>query len=77
MAAKPTRKLSNKEREALKTLPGRIEALEAEHAALSEKMATAEYYQDSSNDPAADAAKLEQLETDTLEAYEQLEALEG
>jgi ATP-binding cassette subfamily F protein uup len=77
VAATPQRKLSNKEREALKTLPGLIEALEAEHTALSEKMATAEYYQDKSNDLSGDAAKLEQLEADTLKAYEQLEALEG
>ena len=76
-AAAPARKLSNKEREALKSLPGQIEQLEAQHAALSEKMSTAAYYQDPSSDPAADAAKLEQLEADTLEAYEQLEALGG
>jgi len=69
------RSLSNKEREALKSLPGKIEQLEVEHAALSEKMATAQYYQDSSNDPAADAARLEELETQTLEAYEQWEAV--
>jgi ATP-binding cassette subfamily F protein uup len=75
--ATPARKLSNKEREALKTLPGLIEKLEAEHAALSEKMSSAAYYQDKHSDPAGDAAKLEQLEADTLEAYEQLEALDG
>ena len=70
------RKLSNKEREALKSLPAHIEFLESEHAALSAKMATAEYYQDNANDPAADAAKLESLETETLEAYAKWEELE-
>ena len=75
--AAPARKLTNKEREALKTLPGLIEKLEAEHTTLSEKMASAEYYQDKSNDLSGDAAKLEKLEADTLDAYEQLEALEG
>jgi len=70
-----TRKLSNKEREALRVLPGLIEQLEAEHATLSEKMASADYYQDQSNDPANDAARIEQLEMQTLEAYEQWEAL--
>ena len=75
--AAPARKLTNKEREALNSLPGLIETLEAEHTALSEKMASAEYYQDKSNDLSGDAAKLEKLEADTLAAYEQLEALEG
>ena len=69
------RKLLNKEREALKTLPSRIEQLEAEHATLSERMATNEYYQDPSNDPAADACRLEQLENETLDAYQQWEEL--
>ena len=76
-ATTKARKLSNKEREALKTLPGRIEALETEHEALTARMATNEYYQDSSNDPAADAARLEKLETETLEAYEQWETLQA
>lgn len=71
------RKLSNKEREALKTLPTRIEALEKEHAELSARMAKSEYYQDKKNDPAADAARLEQLENETLQAYEQLEELDA
>lgn len=75
--ATPARKLSNKEREALKTLPKLIEKLEAEHAALSQKMSSAAYYQDSNSDLSGDAARLEQLEADTLEAYEQLEALDG
>jgi hypothetical protein len=38
-------------------------------------MASADYYQDQSNDPANDAARIEQLEMQTLEAYEQWEAL--
>ncbi len=71
------RKLSNKEREALKTLPGKIEQLEKAHAELSAKMATAEYYQDAANDPAKDAQALEQLEAETLEAYERWEAIEA
>lgn len=75
--AKSERKLSNKEREALKTLPSLIEKLEAEHAALSEKMASAEYYQDKNSDLSGDAQRLEQLESDTMEAYEQWEALGG
>ncbi|MGJ8638444.1 MAG: ATP-binding cassette domain-containing protein [Opitutaceae bacterium] len=69
------RKLTNKERDALKKLPIKIEKLEKEHTALSEKMAQAEYYQDPKNDPAGDAARLESLEMETLEAYEALESL--
>ncbi|MGZ0655102.1 ATP-binding cassette domain-containing protein [Coraliomargarita sp. W4R53] len=71
----PQRKLSNKEREALKTLPGRIEKLEADHAALSKLMATPEYYQDPASELAGDAKRLEKMESDILVAYEQLEAL--
>lgn len=70
-----SRKPSNKEREALKTLPAKIESLETEHAALSERMSSADYYQDKNNDPAADAAKLEKLEEATLQAYEEWERL--
>jgi ATP-binding cassette subfamily F protein uup len=68
--------LSNKQREALTTLPKKIEALEHDHAALSEQMASSAYYRDAANDPAADAARIERLETEILEAYEALEALE-
>ncbi len=74
-SAKPNRNLTNKEREAIKTLPGLIAKLEAEYATLSEKMASAEYYQDKSSDLSGDAKRLEQLEADTLEAYEQWESL--
>ena len=79
-ASQPTpqkRKLTNKEREALKTLPTRIEHLEAELETLSERMASAEYYQDPKNDPVRDATTIEQLETEILESYEQLEHLES
>ena len=74
--APASRKLNNKEREALKNLPDRIAQLEAEHAQLSEKMASSTYYQDNNNDVAADIKRLEQLEADTLAAYEEWEILE-
>ena len=38
-------------------------------------MATHAYYQDPGKDPAADAARLEALEAETLEAYAQWEQL--
>jgi ATP-binding cassette subfamily F protein uup len=74
-AEAPKRTLSNKEREALKTLPGKIEKLEAAHEALSKLMASTEYYQDPASDLSGDAKRIEKLEQDILEAYEQWEAL--
>jgi ABC transport system ATP-binding/permease protein len=69
------RKLTNKEREALKALPLKIEQLESEHRLLSQKMAAAEYYQNPDSQLASDAKKLEQLEAETLQSYESWEAL--
>ena len=69
------RTLLNKERAALKSLPNQIEKLEATHKDLSAIMATQSYYQDSSKDPASDTARLEQLELEILQAYEQWEEL--
>lgn len=68
-------KLNQQERERLKELPQVIERLEADQAALCQKMAAPDYYQDSANDLAADAKKIEALEAKTLQAYEAWEAL--
>lgn len=73
--AKAERTLTNKEREALKTLPGKIEKMEAELEKLSTLMASADYYQDPASDLSGDAKKLEKLENEILEAYEALESL--
>jgi hypothetical protein len=70
------RKLKNKEREALKTLPALIETLEAERDHLAASLHSPEYYGDSSNDPTRDAAHLSSLETRISDAYEQWSALE-
>jgi ATP-binding cassette subfamily F protein uup len=75
--APPRRSLSNKEREALKSLPGHIKALEGQLETLTEKMSTPEYYQDSENDPVKDSQTIESLETEILESYERLEELEA
>ena len=69
------RSLTNKEREALKTLPVKIGDMEDEFAILSTRMASADYYQDSASDLTGDAQKLEILENEILLAYERLEAL--
>ena len=50
-----------------------IAKLEAEYAQLSKKVVLADYYKDTKNDVAADVKKLEQLEADTLAAYERWE----
>jgi ATP-binding cassette subfamily F protein uup len=71
------RSLTNKEREALKTLPVKIGDMEDEFAILSTRMASADYYQDSDSDLTGDAQKLEILENEILLAYERLEALKS
>ncbi len=71
------RSLTNKEREALKTLPVKIGDMEDEFAMLSTRMASADYYQDSASDLTGDAQKLEILENEILLAYESLEALKS
>lgn len=70
------RKLLNKEREALKTLPIRIENLETERDALATNLNSPEYYSNSANDTTRDAAHLSSLETRISDAYEQWGALE-
>ena len=75
--AKPKRSLNNKEREALKTLPSKIENLEIDLEKLSSLMASADYYQDPQSDVSGDAKKIEALEVEILKYYEQLERLEA
>ena len=69
------RKLLNKEREALKELPKRIEEMEAERDRITASMQEADYYRNAQNDPLGDQQKLELLENEILEAYETWEEL--
>ena len=71
------RSLTNKEREALKSLPQKIGDMEDEFEKLSALMASADYYQDSASDLTGDAKKLEILENEILLAYESLEVLKS
>ena len=71
------RSLNNKEREALKTLPSKIENLEIDLEKLSNLMASADYYQNPESDLSGDAKKAEALEVEILRSYEQLERLEA
>ena len=74
--APPKRKLLNKEREALKTLPRKIEEMEAERDRITALMQEADYYRNAQNDPAGDQQKLEKLENEILQSYERWEELE-
>jgi ATP-binding cassette subfamily F protein uup len=73
----PKRKLLNKEREALKELPKKIEQMEAERDRLTSSMQSPDYYRNAENDPLGDQTKLEELETAISEAYESWEELEA
>lgn len=70
------RKLLNKEREALKTLPRKIEEMEAERDRITALMQEADYYRNAQNDPAGDQQKLEKLENEILQSYQRWEELE-
>ena len=74
---KVERKLSNKEREALKNLPEEIGKMEADLEKLSTLMASADYYQNPASDLTGDAQKIETLEALILGSYEKLEELEA
>ena len=71
------RKLLNKEREALATLPGKIEEMEAERDRITALMQETDYYRNSHNDPVGDQKKLEKLENEILQSYERWEELDN
>ena len=71
------RKLLNKEREALKNLPGMIEQMEADRNRITQAMQDPDYYRNPENDPMKDQAELERLELEISKSYEQWEELEA
>ena len=71
------RKLLNKEREALATLPGKIEEMEAERDRITALMQETDYYRNSQNDPVGDQQKLQRLENEILQSYERWEELDN
>lgn len=75
--AKPARKLSNKERQELETLPARIEALEKEQAELTAKLADPAFYKSQAAKFAEVKARLETVERDHATAFARWEELEG
>ncbi|MDP2157174.1 MAG: ABC transporter ATP-binding protein, partial [Nitrospirota bacterium] len=64
------------EKKDLKELPGRIEALEAEREKLYESLADPDFYRQDGNRIPAARARIEELEKDITEAYEQWDLLE-
>lgn len=72
-----TRKLSNKERDELKRLPGLIEELEAEQEALHTAMTDPLFYQQNKEDIARATARSEDIPKKLEAAFERWEALEG
>ncbi|MDD3180720.1 MAG: ATP-binding cassette domain-containing protein [Opitutaceae bacterium] len=75
-AATP-RKLTNRERRELEELPARIEALEAEQAELTAKLASPAFYQGESGAVKAARTRLEGIEQETNRAFARWEELEA
>ncbi len=70
------RRLTFKERRERDALPGSIEKIDAEIAALHAEMAQPDYYRQTGPRIAEQAARLKQLENDLATAYERWEELE-
>ena len=70
------RKLSYKERQELSALPAKIEGLESEIAAVHERMAKPEYYQQPGEQIANTQACLDDMEKRLAAAYQRWEELE-
>ncbi len=75
--AKPSRKLTFKERQERDTLPALIERIESQVAAIHADMASPDYYRQSGERIAAVADQLRQLESQLANAYERWEILEA
>ncbi|MFL6682289.1 MAG: ATP-binding cassette domain-containing protein [Burkholderiaceae bacterium] len=73
--AKPKAKLSYKEQRELDELPGRIEALEAEHKALEAALASNELYAQGRDKIAAAQARFTEVDAQLLAAMERWEEL--
>jgi ATP-binding cassette subfamily F protein uup len=69
-------KLSWKEQQELKDLPARIEALEREQAALTQRMSEADFYRAAAGDVAQVQARFGQLEDELMAALQRWDELE-
>jgi len=77
VAEKKTKKLSYKDKLALEKLPALIEQLETDIEAMQKKMSEPEYFKIDAAEMSDDKSKLESMESDLLQAYEQWENLEA
>ena len=73
---KKSKKLSNKDKEALIELPKQIEKMEAERDRITSSMQEPDYYRNLDNEPLVDQEKLERLEKEIFHCYELWENLE-
>src|SRR5690606_36267206 len=71
------RKFNNREQRELEALPGRIEALEAEQAALHTKMTGPDYFRNTPEVLRADQLRHDEIEASLIELLERWEALEA
>ncbi|HEY6517681.1 MAG TPA: ATP-binding cassette domain-containing protein [Steroidobacteraceae bacterium] len=74
---KPRSRLGYKEQRELTSLPGEIEALEHEQAALTTRMSAPDYHQQGAPQIRADRKRLEEIEAALLAKFERWEALEA
>ena len=74
---KASTRLGYKEQRELTSLPGEIEALEQEQAAVSARMSAADYHLQGAVQIRADRRRLEEIEASLLAKFERWEALEA
>ena len=74
---KKSKKLSNKDKEALIELPKQIEKMEAERDQITAAMQNPGYYRNPKSDPSGDQANLEKLEVRIASSYSRWEELEA
>ena len=74
---KETKKLNFNDQRELDALPKLIETLDTEQAALTEKMASADFYQQEKDVVAAATQRLSEIERELATAYKRWEELEG
>jgi ABC transport system ATP-binding/permease protein len=74
---KPRTRLGHREQRELTSLPGEIEALEQEQAAITTRMSAPDYHLQGAPQMRADRKRLEEIETLLLTKFERWEALEA
>ena len=74
-STEPRRRLSYNEQRELDALPDRIEALEAEHRALNERIAAPGFYRETPEAIREALARVAQLDREVLDAYERWDEL--